>query len=207
MPSFFGKSKKQQQLMDDLPSEFNRIATKFKVAPGDFPNITKFKKILQDFDLSKFPKNNTKLIAKIDSVLSQDIPTLMSQIRHPHLDNEDQLALANPFANTSAVGILQGNNNSDWLIQAADKSNYDNQFYGAELVNGKLSGANAKDILAASGLSNQILFKIWQLADIEGDGTLDCDEFAVAMHLINETKKGSPVPDLLPPNLLPPSKR
>ena len=54
---------------------------------------------------------------------------------------------------------------------------------------------------------NAILGKIWDLADIDGDGCLDQDEFAVAMWLIDEAKKGSMPPDELPDECKPPSKR
>ena len=32
---------------------------------------------------------------------------------------------------------------------------------------------------------------------------LDCEEFIIAMHLINIRRKGIPIPDSLPPSLLP----
>ncbi len=51
------------------------------------------------------------------------------------------------------------------------------------------------------------LGKIWGLADIDNDGFLDVDEFCVAMHLCHEAMSGKPVPDKLPPALVPPSKR
>ena len=36
-----------------------------------------------------------------------------------------------------------------------------------------------------SKLPNNVLGKIWKLADVDKDGMLDSDEFALAMHLIN----------------------
>ena len=52
------------------------------------------------------------------------------------------------------------------------------------------------------------LYKVWQLADIDADGKLDSDEFAVLMFLVQAVKEsGTPLPDTLPPDLVPPSKR
>jgi hypothetical protein len=36
---------------------------------------------------------------------------------------------------------------------------------------------------------------------------LDADEFAVAMHLCHQAMAGAPIEDVLPANLVPPSKR
>jgi hypothetical protein len=43
-------------------------------------------------------------------------------------------------------------------------------------------------------------------ADIDHDGFLDADEFAVAMYLCQEAQKGSPIPTQLSPEMIPPSK-
>ena len=36
-----------------------------------------------------------------------------------------------------------------------------------------------------SKLPNNVLGKVWKLADVDKDGMLDADEFALAMHLMN----------------------
>lgn len=41
------------------------------------------------------------------------------------------------------------------------------------------------------------------LSDIDKDGKLDCDEFCIAMHLIDVVKMGQMLPAKLPPELLP----
>lgn len=77
-----------------------------------------------------------------------------------------------------------------------------------------------------SKLPNNVLGKIWKLSDVDKDGMLDADEFALAMHLINikldgeSLKKtfynrmclfcfisGHDLPSDLPAHLVPPSKR
>ncbi|KAM9098489.1 epidermal growth factor receptor substrate 15-like 1 isoform 4-T4 [Sarcophilus harrisii] len=49
--------------------------------------------------------------------------------------------------------------------------------------------------------------RVWDLSDIDKDGHLDKDEFAVAMHLVYRALEKEPVPSVLPPSLIPPSKR
>lgn len=45
------------------------------------------------------------------------------------------------------------------------------------------------------------------LSNISGRGELDMDEFAVAWFLVAQARRGMPVPPVLPPGLVPPSKR
>lgn len=52
-----------------------------------------------------------------------------------------------------------------------------------------------------------MLNKIWKLADVNGDGLLDCDEFALAMYLAKVKLEGSELPVMLPEHLIPLSKR
>lgn len=61
--------------------------------------------------------------------------------------------------------------------------------------------------MVKSMLPNSVLGKIWKLSDIEKDGFLDADEFALAMHLINVKLEGYDLPEELPEHLIPPSKR
>lgn len=61
--------------------------------------------------------------------------------------------------------------------------------------------------MVKSKLPNSVLSKIWKLADVDKDGMLDSDEFALAMHLINIKIDGNDLPSDLPDHLVPPSKR
>lgn len=65
----------------------------------------------------------------------------------------------------------------------------------------------AKSEMVKSKLPNSVLGKIWKLSDINKDGFLDSDEFALAMHLINVKLEGYDLPAELPEHLIPPSKR
>lgn len=65
----------------------------------------------------------------------------------------------------------------------------------------------AKSELIKSKLPNSVLSKIWKLSDVDADGFLDAEEFALAMHLINVKLDGNELPNVLPEHLIPPSKR
>ncbi|OON16734.1 hypothetical protein X801_07442 [Opisthorchis viverrini] len=72
---------------------------------------------------------------------------------------------------------------------------------------GLVTGDVVKPILVASQLPNSVLRTIWQLSDVDKDGRLDADEFALANYLIKLKVEGNDLPSALPDHLVPPSKR
>ena len=74
-------------------------------------------------------------------------------------------------------------------------------------VEGKLPPPAARAALEATTVPTSVLRYVWELSDIDRDGALDADEFAVALWLCKQTLAGAPVPDKLPPACVPPSKR
>ena len=68
-------------------------------------------------------------------------------------------------------------------------------------------GNVAREEMMRSKLPNSVLRRIWALSDIDQDGMLDRDEFAVAMFLIDHKLSGNDLPDQLPDRLIPPSKK
>ena len=97
-----------------------------------------------------------------------------------------------------------------WLITAADKAKYDQYFNTIDPQGrGAITGDQAVNFFSNSRLSDELLAQIWDLADINGEGQLNKDEFAVAMYLIQQQRipNAGPLPAFLPPALLPPSMR
>ena len=70
-----------------------------------------------------------------------------------------------------------------------------------------ISFSAVKNAFLKSKLPDCVLDQVWIMSDIDGDGLLDIDEFALAMHLIKVKCNGFDLPDTLPAHLIPPSKR
>ncbi|XP_069837694.1 epidermal growth factor receptor substrate 15 isoform X1 [Dendropsophus ebraccatus] len=96
---------------------------------------------------------------------------------------------------------------SPWAVKPEEKAKYDAIFDSLSPVNGFLSGDKVKPVLLNSKLPVEVLGRVWELSDIDHDGLLDRDEFAVAMFLVYSALEKEPVPMVLPPALVPPSKR
>ncbi|NXN21382.1 EPS15 factor, partial [Nycticryphes semicollaris] len=113
------------------------------------------------------------------------------------------------FTDTNSPLLLSGTASSDvpWAVKLEDKAKYDAIFDSLNPVNGLLSGDKVKPVLLNSKLPVDILGRVWELSDIDRDGMLDRDEFAVAMFLVYCALEKEPVPMSLPAALVPPSKR
>lgn len=97
---------------------------------------------------------------------------------------------------------------SNWLITPQEKARFDQFFSSIDAGRtGYLSGDQAVKFFSDSGLPEDTLASIWDLADINSEGQLSRDEFAVAMYLIGQQRRGAPLPAFLPPLLVPPSMR
>jgi len=86
----------------------------------------------------------------------------------------------------------------------ADKSTqYAQLFEKSGAQNGVLPGEQAKQIFERAGLPNEILGRIWNLADTELRGALTATEFVIAMHLLASFKSGAlrALPNILPAGL------
>ncbi|KAK2009820.1 hypothetical protein LZ32DRAFT_404404 [Colletotrichum eremochloae] len=103
---------------------------------------------------------------------------------------------------------LQGNAVIPWAITKDEKQRYDALFKAWDgLHKGFIGGDVAIEIFGQSGLEKPDLERVWTLADNGNKGRLNLDEFAVAMHLIYRKLNGYPLPNQLPPELVPPSTR
>lgn len=97
---------------------------------------------------------------------------------------------------------------TDWAIPQQAKLKYTQLFNLHDRSrSGFLSGLQCRDILLQSGLPRNVLAEIWNFSDIDGDGQLTREEFILAMHLTNHVRTGQPLPNELPPDLVPPSYR
>ena len=103
---------------------------------------------------------------------------------------------------------LAGSATVPWAVTKDEKKIYDSLFRAWDGLNkGFIGGDVAIEVMGQSGLPKADLERIWTLADPGNNGRLNMDEFAVAMHLIYRKLNGYPVPNQLPPELVPPSTR
>jgi len=113
-----------------------------------------------------------------------DIPRVMGSSLDPHRAMQTALA----------------QDQSSYALRPIDMRKYASVFLQNDLdQDGFVDAAEAKELLERSGLSNDDLCEIWQLADRDQDGKLNFREFIVAMHLVTCFKKrGKLIPVKLP---------
>ena len=215
---YFGQEKALQKLLDNLEEEYNEISRKRNVPLGDFPRPETFRRALQDQannDLSQFPPLNPRMLAELNEILSSYIPRLHSKHTKRMMAEDEGKSDENPFFASPAPNAATPPGSSSpqsapsWAIEPTEIAAYRVEFDALEPIDGKLSGAQLRDTLAASNLPVAVLRKLWDLSDIDGDGSLDFDEFAVAKHLVflaTTSADGQTLPKNLPASLVPPSK-
>lgn len=120
------------------------------------------------------------------------------------------ISSANPFGPASGDGAR----GDAWVVTPALKVEFDAHFTAAgpsAAAPGSsrpvLSPTKVREALTRTGLAREVLRLVWELSDLDRDGALDADEFAVAMWLCRESLEGRPPPCKLPTNVIPPSKR
>ncbi|KAK4871564.1 hypothetical protein RN001_015688 [Aquatica leii] len=218
MPSMFGKDSKKKELIKNLGQVYDKLQRELQISPGDFPDVKKMQEVLQNQDFTKFHPIKPKLLEIVDRMLSDDISILMAKIPQEEINHIESEVLikggafegvedtVSPFGYKRGEGIDAGFGELEWIV-TKHKPQYDTIFYGLEPMDGKITGAVAKREMVKSKLPNSVLGKIWKLADVDKDGMLDADEFALAMHLINIKIDGNDLPSELPDHLVPPAKR
>ncbi|KAF9586248.1 endocytosis defective- protein [Lunasporangiospora selenospora] len=93
-------------------------------------------------------------------------------------------------------------------ISPAERQKYSEIFASLGPNNGYISGFQARQVLQNSGLDINVLGQIWDICDIDKDGSMDFDEFSLAMRFVYAVSNGeiSHIPATLPHQMIPPSK-
>jgi len=222
MPYFYGHKEKQARLLARLPQEFSKVQRANGLAVGDFPKPARFSAGATAHDLASFPKLSRRLVEAMDGALARDIPALLATMQEDASGGALDAGMApvaagaNPFATDDrggGGGLGGGPDDSGvpWVVDAVEKAKWDNVFVaiGAAGEPPRVSGAAARSTMLESGLPMTTLKAVWDLSDIDADGALDAEEFALAMHLMSSARVhgATSVPDVLPRALVPPSKR
>jgi len=233
MPSMIGKEKKKKELIQNLDKIFEQLQKEHGISPGDFPDVEKMRENLKNADFTRFNAIKPRLLEVVDSMLATDIARLMALIpkeeamaiekaggdpskpmKQPEVQGflfkggafAHEKESSTPFGFGKGEGFDKGADESDWVVNN-DRYKSDEQFVDLGPIDGKVSGRIAKEHMLQSKLPNSVLGKIWKLSDIDKDGQLDSDEFALANYLINLKLDGHELPSDLPKHLIPPSKK
>ncbi|XP_062274795.1 EH domain-containing protein 2-like [Scomber scombrus] len=220
MPTIFCKESKKHNLIYQLPVIFTKIQKQHRVPAGDFPDCTKMQERLLGQDFSKFKTLKPSLMASLDKLLSTDIANLVPLIQqqelrkkslHGMMDGEflgtfrPEHYRRDPFKELKDDDSNEIDSN-EWVVERY-KPKYDEIFYNLSPKEGKLNGTKVKEWMTTILLPNSVLAHIWRLSDVDGDGMLDNEEFALAVYLIEAKLEGHWLPQELPSHLVPPSKR
>ena len=216
MPSVFGKEAKKKELIKNLNKTYEKIQRTHNISLGDFPDINRMRDVLENLDFGTFKPLDKRLIERVDNMLATDITQLMQML--PKEENQSSTDTASrvrggafedetgPFGFGKSEGVNAGVGEEDWIV-ARNRKPWDDTFPTLHPVNGKISGASAKSELVKSKLPNSVLAKVWRLSDVDADGYLDIDEWALANYLVKLKLDGFEIPNALPEHLIPPAKR
>jgi len=206
---WFGKSKTQTKMLSNLGQAFREIAQKNNLNLSDFPPPNKFRATIEKIMINKLPKIKKNDIPSLNDILERQIPKLMQDL--PNTEEKSDFgssgASSNPFAAVAMEKDAAVSASQAWIVNSAMKSTYDIKFHSLSLHGGKAAGGQIMNVMLQSGLQRETLKAIWTLADIDSDGKMDHEEFALCMFLIDHVKKGLKLPKTLPMRMVPPGKR
>lgn len=180
-----------------------------------------FQEKLLGQDFSKFKTLKPSLMASLDKLLTSDIANLVPLLQQHELRKKSLPAVLDgnfletfrpehyrrdPFKELPEDERGSEADFVEWAVEKF-KPKYDEIFYNLSPSEGKLSGTKVREWMMSTLLPNSVLAQIWRLSDVDGDGMLDNEEFALAVHLIEGKLEGHWLPRELPSHLVPPSKR
>ncbi|KAI8461826.1 hypothetical protein BY996DRAFT_4631241 [Phakopsora pachyrhizi] len=136
--------------------------------------------------------------------------TLSNSIRPQYTGQPAPVGNTNSQVSNTGIASVTSPTRVPWDISPAELAQ-SNIYFDTLDINrqGYITGDRAVPFMMESKLPGEILARIWDLADIRGEGKLNREEFAVAMRLIQDTLASgseSLLPNL-PPAMVPPSLR
>lgn len=155
--------------------------------------MSNFKLLKIGNDLSVFPTLNHRMIAELNEILSSYLPRLHgAHTKYMHKASIGAAASAeNPFTI-----------DSEWIIDQKSMKRYKNDFLSkVESEEDSIPGWQLRNTLMKTGVPETQLKHIWELSDKDKDGSLNLEEYCIAMFLIDAVM-ADPTKQL--PNMLPP---
>ncbi|CAH8484749.1 unnamed protein product [Schistosoma turkestanicum] len=216
MPTMVGKDAKKKELINNLAKVYDTISRTQHISLGDFPNINRMQECLEVHDFRTFSALQPRLIKVVDDMLSSEVAKLVQMIpterdavvetRGPAVTGGAFDTSDTPFSFHAGEGFEEGRFDNEWVVNRHRES-WNEDFNKLNPVDGKISGEAARSYMLKSNLPNSTLRNIWILGDLDRDGCLDADEFALVCYLIKRKLEGNELPTKLPVHLVPPSKQ
>jgi len=230
MPLMFGKEDKKARLIANLDSIYKKVEAEKGFSAGDFPNVDQMREMLANYDFSALAHLDSDLVNDVEKMLQVDVARLLTLL--PLEGKKDTAgtggrvafdgltkaavggesaapATSAPFHHGFGEGVDVGRETHQvqlkWIVDE-DRKESDETFDALGPVDGKVGAVKAKTEFEKSKLPNSVLNKVWRLADVDGDGLLDRDQFCLAMYLISVKLKNHNLPDSLPDHLKPPQR-
>ncbi|KAJ3025082.1 UNVERIFIED_CONTAM: hypothetical protein HDU68_007472 [Siphonaria sp. JEL0065] len=107
-------------------------------------------------------------------------------------------------ASQKPISMSQQPSSSGYQLSNEERDRFVAAFNSCSPQNGFVSGSSSKDLFVKSGLSLEILSRIWTLVDTQNAMQLNLAQFMLAMLIITQMKSGAlqSVPTAIPPSLL-----
>ncbi|CDK29327.1 unnamed protein product [Kuraishia capsulata CBS 1993] len=115
--------------------------------------------------------------------------------------------VASPLASPPVVAPKQApvypQQTSNWQMSPAERKQFDQLFDQLDTAKqGKLSSNQVAQFLMGSGLPNEVLANIWELANINDSESFGKQEFAIALFLVGKKRSGVDLPVSVPVQLI-----
>ena len=195
------------RLMDTLPHDLSRVGGVGEGLAGS--NLGGGRKGAQMALKTQMPDVITPVTHKVNDV------KLEEEVKPPAPPSVSEAAEAdsNPFGedeedeDANPFGRPTEEDDEPWELQDEKDLKWDDLFKEVGAKEGKLAAGPARKALMATGVATSKLRHIWDLSDIDKDGSLDAEEFTIAMHLCELVNGGEEAPDVLEVGKVPKSKR
>ncbi|KNC74301.1 hypothetical protein SARC_13148, partial [Sphaeroforma arctica JP610] len=111
-----------------------------------------------------------------------------------NMSNNASLGSGMTQSGTSRQTSIISSGGEEWVVNPIERAQFHETFktIGSTNAQGQMvaNGAKCRDVFSRSNLAKEELGQIWRLCDFEKKGELDNDQFALALHLIHNKRKG-----------------
>lgn len=137
MPSMFGKQSKKDSLIEHLDQVFHALHKSRQIPVGDFPSCRIMREKLAEYDFTRFPKLNIRLVEQVDEMLAVDISKISGMLpREEELTKDKRIKGGafgftddDPFSSKRDLNKRpsRGAQEEGWIV-AQDSARYDSIF-------------------------------------------------------------------------------